>query len=95
MTTNQRTEIESLTAHYAAYPGLATTVRECTDGTVHFVASYRVPLNDSDTEGTWPESQSHWITASNCPAGGATQRVTPPSGVTATPNVSPNRKATQ
>lgn len=56
-------EIGNLAAHYGRYPGLKTVWYECGDGVVHFQVSYLVPVDESDTEGTWPESQSHWITA--------------------------------
>jgi hypothetical protein len=62
VTNEQMIEIGALAAHYGRYPGLKTVWTEYGDGTVHFQASYLVPVDDSDTEGTFPESQWHWIT---------------------------------
>ena len=61
MTTEQMIEIGKLAAYYGRYPGLKTVWAEYGDGSVHFQASYLVPVDDNDTEGTHPESQWHWI----------------------------------
>ena len=61
MTTAQMHTIGELAAHYGRYPGLKTVWVEYQDDTVHFQASYRVPVDDADTEGTFPESQWHWV----------------------------------
>lgn len=63
MTTEQQHAIGNLAAHYGRYPGLKTVWYEDQDGTVNFQASYRVPVDANDTEGTFPESQMHFITA--------------------------------
>ena len=63
MTTAQMHTTGRLAAHYGRYPGLKTVWTEYQDETVNFQASYRVPVDASDEEGTFPESQSHWIAA--------------------------------
>lgn len=62
MTTAQMHKIGELAAHYGRYPQLKTVWVEYGDDSVNFQASYLVPVNAADTEGTFPERQSHWIT---------------------------------
>lgn len=61
MTTPQMHTIGRLSAFYGRYPSLRTVWVEYQDGSIHFQASYLVPVDETDTEGTFPESQAHWI----------------------------------
>lgn len=63
MTSEQMIEIGKLSAHYGRYPGLRTVWFECGDGSIYFQASYLVPVDENDDEGTFPETQYHWIEA--------------------------------
>ena len=63
MTTEQMNTIGELAAYYGSYPGCRTVWAEYQDDTVNFQATYRVPTDASDLEGTFPECQSHWIAA--------------------------------
>jgi hypothetical protein len=63
MSVEQMNAIGRLSAFYGRYPGLRTVWAEYQDGSVHFQASYLVPVDESDTEGTFPERQCHWIAA--------------------------------
>ena len=61
MTTEQMHTIGKLAAHYGRYPALKTVWTEYGDNSVQFQAYYLVPVDENDDEGTFPESQWHWI----------------------------------
>lgn len=61
MTLEQMHAIGELSAFYGRYPGLKTSWTQHEPGMIGFRASYLVPADTSDTEGTHPESQFHWI----------------------------------
>lgn len=62
MTIEQMHEISKLSAFYGRYPQFKAVWTEYQDGSVHYQASllsYKV--DEHDDEGTFPESQWHWI----------------------------------
>jgi hypothetical protein len=61
MTDKQMITIGKLSAFYGRYPGLKTVWTEYQNGSVHFQARYLVPIDENDDEGTFPESQWHWV----------------------------------